>query len=112
MLNWMFYFRGHSKDFDEWEELGNPGWGWKDVLPHFKNAERFRGDGDDGGIYGTEGKFSIEKSRFKFAVEDIVLGALGSLGFKIGDVNGKEEDGGVWETNTVAMNSGSVLLTD
>ena len=31
VLNGMVYFRGHSKDFDEWEELGNPGWGWKDV---------------------------------------------------------------------------------
>ena len=32
MLNWMLYFRGHSDDYDEWERLGNPGWGWKDVL--------------------------------------------------------------------------------
>ena len=29
MLNWMLYFRGHSLDYDEWEELGNPGWGWE-----------------------------------------------------------------------------------
>ena len=29
MLNWMLYFRGHSLDYDECEELGNPGWGWE-----------------------------------------------------------------------------------
>ena len=32
MLNWMLYFRGHSDDYNEWERLGNPGWGGKDVL--------------------------------------------------------------------------------
>lgn len=38
-INAMVYIRGHAGDFDDWEALGNPGWGWKDVLPHFKNSE-------------------------------------------------------------------------
>jgi choline dehydrogenase len=29
-------FRG---DFDDWEAMGNPGWGWNDVLPYFKKSE-------------------------------------------------------------------------
>ena len=58
MLNWMLYFRGHSKDFDEWEDLGNPGWGWKDVEPFFKKAEKFAGSNEDG-TYGTKGRFWV-----------------------------------------------------
>ena len=58
MLNWMLYFRGHSEDFEEWENLGNPGWGWRDVLPFFKKAERFVGDNRDE-VYGTDGNFRI-----------------------------------------------------
>ena len=58
MLNWMLYFRGNSKDFEEWEKLGNPGWGWRDVLPFFKKAERFAGANEDG-VYGTDGNFKV-----------------------------------------------------
>ncbi len=38
-INAMVYIRGHPGDFDDWESMGNPGWGWKDVLPYFKKAE-------------------------------------------------------------------------
>jgi choline dehydrogenase-like flavoprotein len=43
MLNWMAYLRGHSDDYNEWEAMGNPGWGFKDVLPYFKKSEDFKG---------------------------------------------------------------------
>ena len=39
MLNWMAYVRGHSGDYDEWAELGNPGWAHADVLPYFKKSQ-------------------------------------------------------------------------
>ena len=39
MLNWMAYVRGHSGDYDEWAELGNPGWAHEDVLPYFKKSQ-------------------------------------------------------------------------
>ena len=39
MLNWMAYVRGHRGDYDEWAELGNPGWSHADVLPYFKKSE-------------------------------------------------------------------------
>ena len=58
MLNWMLYFRGHSKDFDEWEDLGNPGWGWRNVQAFFKKAEKFAGSNEDR-TYGTEGRFWV-----------------------------------------------------
>ncbi len=38
-LNAMVYMRGHRDNYDEWRDLGNPGWGWTDVLPYFKRSE-------------------------------------------------------------------------
>lgn len=34
-----FALRGSPADFDEWAALGNPGWGWDDVLPAFRRLE-------------------------------------------------------------------------
>jgi len=39
VLNYMIFNRGHHQDYDQWERLGNPGWGWKDVQPIFKRLE-------------------------------------------------------------------------
>ena len=63
----MVYFRGHSKDFDEWEELGNPGWGWRDVLPFFKRAEKWAGPNSED-TYGTDGLLNIRPSPYIYKV--------------------------------------------
>jgi len=38
-FNAMVYMRGHRDNYDEWRDLGNPGWGYADVLPLFKKSE-------------------------------------------------------------------------
>ena len=38
-INGMIFIRGHAQDFDSWRDLGNPGWGFDDVLPYFKQME-------------------------------------------------------------------------
>ena len=67
MLNYMLYFRGNPEDFNEWEKLGNPGWGWKDVLPFFKKAEKFSGS-DSNGSYGTEGRLGVMPNPYIYKV--------------------------------------------
>jgi choline dehydrogenase-like flavoprotein len=37
----MVFDRGSKADYDRWEELGNPGWSFNELLPSFKKAEFF-----------------------------------------------------------------------
>ena len=41
VINGMFLDRGSAADYDAWEEHGNPGWNWNDLLPYVKKSETF-----------------------------------------------------------------------
>ncbi|KAK4040167.1 pyranose dehydrogenase 3 [Parachaetomium inaequale] len=41
VVNGMGYSRGSKADYDAWEELGNPGWGWDGLLPYFRKSTTF-----------------------------------------------------------------------
>lgn len=43
MVNGMFFARGSAGDYDAWEELGNPGWNWENLLGYFKKVGRIIG---------------------------------------------------------------------
>ena len=38
-INAMVYIRGNHEDYNDWERMGNVGWGWSGVLPYFKKSE-------------------------------------------------------------------------
>ena len=38
LTNGMLWNRGGQIDFQNWEKLGNLGWGWDDMLPYFKKV--------------------------------------------------------------------------
>lgn len=53
-LNLLVWNRATVKEFNVWEELGNPGWGWKNMYAAMLKAENFqRRDGI--AQYGTDG---------------------------------------------------------
>ena len=37
-INAMVFIRGHAEDFNDWQAMGNVGWGWNNVLPYFKKS--------------------------------------------------------------------------
>ncbi|KAI3317442.1 GMC oxidoreductase [Xylariaceae sp. AK1471] len=41
IMNGMCWTRGAAADYDAWENLGNPGWGWTDLLPYFLKSENY-----------------------------------------------------------------------
>ena len=41
-INGLIYIRGQREDFDDWRDLGNPGWGYEDCLPYFARRKTSR----------------------------------------------------------------------
>lgn len=39
-LNYLFYVRGDSRDYDNWNNLGHTGWSYEEVLPYFLKSEK------------------------------------------------------------------------
>ena len=37
-VNGMLFDRGSADDYDNWEKLGNPGWGFNSLFPYFKKV--------------------------------------------------------------------------
>ncbi|KAK6331079.1 hypothetical protein TWF718_003266 [Orbilia javanica] len=46
-INFFTWMRGNKQDYDSWEELGNKGWGWENMLPFFRKVETFIHPGPD-----------------------------------------------------------------
>jgi choline dehydrogenase-like flavoprotein len=40
-VNAMFFQRASREDYDMWEKLGNPGWGWNGLKEYFLKGETF-----------------------------------------------------------------------
>jgi choline dehydrogenase len=56
-INAMVYMRGLPHDFDDWAAMGNPGWGYRDVLPYFMRAEDH--DNGDPAFHGRGGPMHV-----------------------------------------------------
>ncbi|KAI0597458.1 hypothetical protein F4775DRAFT_584375 [Biscogniauxia sp. FL1348] len=41
IMNGLCWTRGSKADYDAWENLGNPGWGWAGLLPYFLKSESY-----------------------------------------------------------------------
>jgi choline dehydrogenase len=91
-LNAMVYMRGNRRDYDEWRDLGNAGWGWDDVLPYFKRAE----DNERGAseAHGAGGPLSVSDSHSMHPLADAWVEAAAQTGLeRREDFNGGEQDG-------------------
>ncbi|GLS32885.1 choline dehydrogenase [Mesorhizobium albiziae] len=77
-INGMIYMRGQAADYDRWRQLGNPGWGWDDVLPLFRKSENHHALG--GPFHGQDGELRVERQRLSWPILDAVREAAEELG--------------------------------
>lgn len=77
-INGMIYMRGQQRDYDEWLALGNPGWGWNDVLPWFKRSEDYHKGADD--LHGAGGELRVENQRLSWEILDAFRAAAAEAG--------------------------------
>ena len=94
--NAMAYVRGNAADYDGWEALGNPGWGYKDILPYFKRAEN-NADADhlDKGYHGTKGELDVTlPTTFQTPFVKGFIAACAAIGIATNsDYNGAKQEG-------------------
>src|SRR5271155_91149 len=100
-INGLIVVRGQPYDYDRWRDLGNPGWGWDDVLPYFIKLESNSEFGDDQ-LHGTGGPLRITSISKKHELIEALIGAAEACGVpRTSDFNGFHQEGvGYYQLNT------------
>ncbi len=60
-INGLIYIRGQHEDYEDWVRAGAAGWGYRDVLPHFKRSERYAGGENE--WHGASGELAVSDLR-------------------------------------------------
>jgi choline dehydrogenase len=91
-INAMIYCRGNPQNYDRWQELGNPGWSFSDVLPYFQKFENRQQATSD--LYGTDGPIDISDARHCAPFSKAFVDACMETGIPpINDFNGYSQEG-------------------
>ncbi|MEM1066007.1 MAG: GMC family oxidoreductase N-terminal domain-containing protein, partial [Pseudomonadota bacterium] len=90
--NGLLYVRGQPEDYDRWRQMGNPGWGWEDVLPLFKRSEKQERGADD--YHGDQGTLCVSNMRLQRPICDAWVAAAQAAGYPFNpDYNGATQEG-------------------
>ena len=85
-INAMIYMRGQQSDYDHWASLGNRGWSWREVLPHFIRVEDYAHGADE--LHGAGGELRVEERRVSWEILDAWREAAAECGIpKIAEFN-------------------------
>ncbi|KAH0493232.1 hypothetical protein TgHK011_008147 [Trichoderma gracile] len=105
-INFMTWCRASREDYDAWEALGNPGWGWDDLLPYFKKSETFhppspvvQAEKDiryDPNSFGYSGPIHISYTSHIPPRDRLWFNTLNSLGVKTNSAHAAGSIAGVW----------------
>lgn len=99
-INGLIYIRGQHEDYDHWAELGNEGWGYRDVLPYFRRSEgNQRGSN---AFHGGTGSLKVSDVGAQHELIEAFIAGAGERGVpRNEDFNGIEQEGvGYYQLNT------------
>jgi choline dehydrogenase len=98
-INGMIYMRGQAADYDGWRQLGNVGWGWDDVLPHFLRSEDHWNGASP--MHGSGGEWRVQRQRLQWDILKAVQAGAAEFGIQPrADFNdGNNEGSGFFEVN-------------
>jgi choline dehydrogenase len=100
-INGNIYNRGQAADYDGWGQRGNSGWGYADVLPYFRRAERRIGEGDDT-FRGRAGPLTITDMDWRHPLcEAFIEGAVQNGIPRNPDYNGAKQAGVSYSQRTI-----------
>ncbi|PQE03811.1 GMC oxidoreductase protein [Rutstroemia sp. NJR-2017a BBW] len=114
LINGMCWTRGSTADYDAWVALGNPGWGWDDMLPYFKKTETYTDDVDaefsrdlyihpNLSTHGTTGYINVSYPEYFYPQSKIFLDGLRELGIPtLTDPNNGTTAGGMLIPNNIS----------
>ena len=90
-INGMIYMLGQSADYDNWRQLGLPGWSWDDVRPFFrKHVDHFIA-GDE---HGQGGEWRVEEQRLSWEILEAFRQAAVQYGIPaVSDFNTGDNEG-------------------
>lgn len=92
-INGTAFVRGQAQDYDTWAQMGNRGWSYKDVLPHFKRMETYEAGGDDE-FRGRDGPLRVTDPDSSDPIFANIIKAAGEVGIRHNpDYNGAQQDG-------------------
>ena len=90
-INGMIYMLGQATDYDQWRQLGLPGWSWDDVRPFFrKHVDHFLGSNG----HATGGEWRVEAPRISWEILDAFRDAAVQYGIPaVNDFNTGDNEG-------------------
>ncbi len=90
-INGMIYMLGQATDYDQWRQLGLPGWSWDDVRPFFrKHVDHFLG----GNGHAAGGEWRVEAPRISWEILDAFRDAAVQFGIpSVNDFNTGDNEG-------------------
>ncbi|MEH2227241.1 GMC family oxidoreductase [Nostoc sp.] len=91
-INFLMYIRGNPHDYDHWQELGNPGWSYQDVLPYFKKSENQQRGASK--YHAVDGELSVTDFISPTTISQRFVDAAVALGYdRNPDFNGVQQSG-------------------
>ena len=100
-INGMIFIRGAARDYDAWEAMGNPGWGWNDVLPYFRKMET-ADEGADNSLRGGLGPQRVSALGWRHSASSGFIEACEALGMPFSpDLNGASHEGVGWNQGSI-----------